>query len=38
VIVKKHKGELLVKSEVGVGSTFVIKLPLEADDSVEAVA
>ena len=28
-IVRKHGGELQVKSEVGKGSTFTVKLPIE---------
>jgi PAS domain S-box-containing protein len=36
VIVKKHSGSIAVDSTVGVGTTFVLRLPLET--SVEAVA
>jgi signal transduction histidine kinase len=28
-IVRKHDGELLVKSEVGIGTTFTVRLPVE---------
>ena len=31
-IVQKHKGDILVESEVGKGTTFVIKLPVEKKD------
>ena len=30
-IIKKHKGEIAVESEVGKGTTFTIKLPIESD-------
>jgi len=33
IIVRKHKGELLVKSEIGKGTEFTIKLPLKAAPS-----
>jgi two-component system NtrC family sensor kinase len=36
IIVNKHKGELLVESEVGKGAKFTIKLPLKADKSKQA--
>jgi signal transduction histidine kinase len=31
-IVQKHKGDILVESEVGKGTTFIIKLPVEKKD------
>lgn len=34
-IVKMHGGELTVHSEVGLGSTFTVKLPIQADDCAE---
>ena len=36
VIVKKHRGTLAVDSESGRGTTFTIRLPLQADLSVNA--
>ncbi len=30
IIVHKHKGDLLVKSKVGVGTKFIIKIPIES--------
>jgi two-component system, NtrC family, sensor kinase len=35
IIVRKHKGELLVKSVVGKGTEFTIKLPIKAAPTVE---
>ena len=35
IIVRKHKGELLVKSEVGKGTEFTIKLPLKPAPTAE---
>jgi signal transduction histidine kinase len=32
-IVKAHKGSIQVQSQVGIGSTFTVKLPLTSDDS-----
>lgn len=32
-IIKKHKGEITVSSEVGVGTTFIVYLPLNADEA-----
>ena len=34
IIVRKHKGELLVKSEVGKGTEFTIKLPIKPAPTV----
>jgi two-component system, NtrC family, sensor kinase len=34
-IVKTHKGEISVSSEVGKGTTFVVRLPVEAADGTE---
>jgi signal transduction histidine kinase len=36
VIVKKHGGELEVETEVGVGTTFIIRLPLEDERNAAA--
>jgi two-component system, NtrC family, sensor kinase len=33
-IIKKHKGNIRVKSEVGVGTTFTVELPIELPTSV----
>jgi len=33
IVVNKHGGTIDVRSEVGVGSTFVIRIPLVADDA-----
>ncbi len=33
-VIRQHGGELLVKSEVGRGTTFTIKLPRSSDDQV----
>jgi two-component system NtrC family sensor kinase len=33
IIVRKHKGELVVKSEIGKGTEFTIKLPIKAAPS-----
>jgi signal transduction histidine kinase len=35
-IVKTHKGEISVSSEVGKGTTCVVRLPVEAADRIEA--
>ena len=32
-IVKAHQGQMDVKSEVGLGTTFTIQLPLNTEDS-----
>jgi two-component system, NtrC family, sensor kinase len=32
-IVKKHKGELLVESVLGVGTTFTVKLPRTPEET-----
>ena len=34
-VIEKHNGEIKVKSKVGQGTTFIIKLPVEADQAVE---
>jgi two-component system NtrC family sensor kinase len=34
-IVKEHKGSILVESEVGQGTTFVVRLPVAAEESVK---
>ena len=34
IIVNKHKGELLLDSEVGAGSTFIIRIPLEVREAL----
>jgi signal transduction histidine kinase len=33
IVVGKHQGELLFETEQGVGTTFIIRLPLNRDDS-----
>ena len=38
VVVEKHRGTLTVESELGVGTTFVIRLPLEQQQSEETSA
>ena len=38
VIVKKHHGSITVETVPGSGTTFVLRLPLEATDAVAAVA
>jgi signal transduction histidine kinase len=38
VIVDKHGGSLDVESEVGVGTTFTIRIPIEASPNVDLVA
>ncbi len=30
-IIQKHLGEIVVESEVGVGTTFTVKLPINSD-------
>ena len=35
IIVEQHRGQLDVKSEVGVGTCFTIRLPMSDDDTVE---
>lgn len=37
-IVKKHGGEIDVRSEIGVGTTFVIKLPINRSTAGQAIA
>ena len=36
VIVQKHGGEIKVESEVGQGTTFIIRLPLDTEDDEQA--
>ncbi|MEM7559592.1 MAG: ATP-binding protein [Planctomycetota bacterium] len=36
VVVEKHRGTLTVESELGVGTTFVIQLPLEQQETEES--
>ncbi|MGB0521911.1 MAG: ATP-binding protein [Flammeovirgaceae bacterium] len=36
-IVERHKGDITVRSEVGIGSTFTITLPKLADEQISAI-
>ena len=38
IIVNKHKGDLTVKSKVGEGTTFAIKLPIKSANMIEVFA
>jgi two-component system NtrC family sensor kinase len=33
-IIRKHRGTITVESEVGKGTTFIISLPVTAEESV----
>jgi signal transduction histidine kinase len=38
VIVKRHRGTIMVKSEPGTGATFTIRVPLETQEAAETAA